>query len=108
MMKKVNWEIYSGGNRTAVIDQIKSLINQHDGAIMNFNMFSDVSIALLIEMEEGKLTAFYNDLSRVATLEGNLPEGIRQNSFKEWSVFLNILFAQGTGELTIEVPKVPG
>ena len=107
-MKKVNWEIYSGGSRTAVIDQIKSLINEHDGAIMNFNMFSDVSIALLIEMEEGNLTAFYNDLSRVSTLEGNLPEELRQNSPKEWSIFLNVLFAEGKGELTIEVPKVPG
>ena len=50
MKKKLNWNIYSGKPRLAVIDQIKDAISNNGGCIMNFNMFSDLALTLSVEV----------------------------------------------------------
>ncbi len=107
-MNKLNWKGYTAANRNESIEAIKGIVNDHHGSIMNFNMFSDLGINLSIEIAEQDIVGFHESLSKSITVSSLESDGINQNSTKDWLIFLNISFGQGTGELKIEIPEVPG
>ena len=108
MIKKLNWEIFSGKDRNIAIEEVKSVIDSSSGYIMNFNMFSDLALSLSIEIEESGIIALHSELSQLFNLTELDHTQINPNSKKEWMIFINISFSSGKGDLTNDIPDVPG
>ncbi|MBV1888402.1 MAG: hypothetical protein KUG51_03855 [Urechidicola sp.] len=108
MQKKLNWEVFSNKDRNTVIESVKSVIFSSDGCLVNFTMFSDLAIALSVEIEENKIITLYNAISNIVEISNFEKKEININSKKEWLIFINVSFSKGKGELKIELPAVPG
>ena len=107
-MKKLNWNAFSDKPRLEVIDQVKDALSKNGGCIMNFNMFSDLALALSVEVEEDQIIKLHSALGsilKVSDLDWKQTIG---NSKREWMVFINISFNQGKGNLKADIPAVPG
>lgn len=104
-MENIFWTGYSNDERHASISSIKNVVSKY-GDIVDFKFFSDISLTMVIEIEEFKIDTLYNELAN--TLRMDKFENLNSVSKKERKVYLNITFAKGTGNLTIEVPFVPG
>ena len=105
---KVNWRAISSGDRNIIIESVKQAISKSDGYILNFQLFSDLALSLTIEIEEKQIPALYQALSPLLNLIEPLPANLNSHSEKEWWVLMNITFSQGTGDVSQEVPMVPG
>ena len=104
-MSKFFWTGYYNGSRHAGINDIQNIVTKY-GDVVDFKLFSDISITLVIEAKELNIDKMYNDLSNSISIDPfNL---LNSKSQKERTIFLNITFAKGTGDLRIEVPSVPG
>ena len=96
---------YCDKERLPVINEIKEIINIH-GFIVDFKMFSDISMNIAIETEERKIRGLFCDLKNVLILdEFRNPSS---NSSNESLVLLNVTFNKGTGDVRRHVPSVPG
>ena len=105
MMGNVFWTGYCDKERIAAISEIERIVDLY-GFITDFKQFSDISISIMIELEESRVDVLYNALKRFVNL--NEYEGLHSTSNRERSIFLNITFSKGTGDLRVEVPAVPG
>lgn len=76
------------------------------GDIVDINLFSDISLTMRIEIDEFKIDRLYDELSAIMGMDKF--EKLNSISKKERTVYLNISFTRGTGNLRIEVPSVPG
>lgn len=83
MIKKLNWQAYSGNDRNKIIDKIKEAISASDGCILNFNMFSDLALSLRIEIEEREIQGLHKSLSCILKVSDFDPEDINLESKKE-------------------------
>ena len=108
MYKKLNWVLLSNEDRTKVIEAVKNAISSSDGCIINFNMFSDLALALSIEIEENRISVLHKALSNIVKISDFDYKETNLNSKDEWLILMNISFGGGTGELKIKVPVVPG
>ena len=108
MQKALTWTAFTNKKRLNIIEQVKDAISLSDGAIMNSNMFSDLALALSIEIEENRINALYEELLSVLTISSEAPKNMNLNSKKEWLIFINISFGQGKGDHKIDIPNVPG
>lgn len=108
MLKKLNWQAFSNGDRAKVIGKVKDIISVNDGCIMNFNIFSDLALSLSIEIEEKCIPRLYKALCSVVSLSEFDIQDINTSSQKEWIIFMNISFGSGEGNLKQEIPEVPG
>lgn len=90
--------------RTAGISELELIIGKY-GFLTDFKIFSDISISMIIEMEEGKVGDLYADLKNLTSLHDFESPG---RSPRECLVFLNVTFTRGSGDLRIDVPDVPG
>jgi hypothetical protein len=104
-MKNYYWSGICNIDRLKAIDEITGIANRY-ATILNFQRFSDISLSLILDVEEGNLTNLKNGLSDIMSmdcadtdLDGSEPECI---------VLLHITFTKGTGNLKIEVPDIPG
>ena len=108
MLKKLNWQAYSGNDRNKTIGEIKEVISKSDAYIVNFNMFSDLALSLSVEIEENKIGDLHKTLSAILTVSDFDSKNVNLGSKKEWLIFINVSFSNGKGELKIEQPSVPG
>ena len=108
MQKKLNWQVYSDGNRNKVINEIQTVISTNDGYIINFNIFSDFALCLSVEIEENKIIYLHQALKEILKISDIVIENISQESKEECLIFINISFSMGKGALKIEIPEVPG
>lgn len=104
-MENIFWTGYSLDERYSAISTIKMLISKH-GDIVDFKLFSDLSLTMVIEIEEFKIDQLFDEL--VDYIKMDKFEYLNSISMKERTVYLNITFSKGTGNLRIEVPSVPG
>ncbi|MDG1805677.1 hypothetical protein [Flavicella sp.] len=104
---KFNWEAFSSKNRMKIIEEIKNTINKY-GYIVNFNMFSDLALSLSAEVDENQIENLYNDLEKHTSMSKLDRLKLNLKSKKEAVVFLNILFARGTGDVSHIKPMVDG
>jgi hypothetical protein len=104
-MKNLFWTGYCNADRMIAIGEIEKIVSG-SGYIVDFRQFSDISITIVIELEECKVDLLYLALSRYMSL--NDFEPINTDSAVACTVFLNTSFARGTGDLRIETPAVPG
>lgn len=104
-MKRLYWAGISKEERHVAIDHIQHCINQY-GFIADFQLFSDISIGLVIEIEAIKIQALYEALCAILQMDDMLFE---LTEFKaQYLIMLNITFAHSSGNMRIEVPAVPG
>ena len=75
---------------------------------MNFNMFSDLTMTLSIEIPENRIIELYNAMNNVLKISDIEYNSLNQGLKKEWRIFINISFSRGKGELKMEIPTVPG
>ena len=108
VLNKLNWQIFSNQNRNKSIEDLKRIINKHDGYIINFNIFSDIAISLMIEIEEYNILQLYEEIEEILTFSETKPKNINTNSTKTWWILMNLSFIQGTGDIKIDIPNVPG
>ncbi len=84
---------------------IKRVVAKY-GDIVDFKLFSDISLSMIIEMEESNIDKLYDELADNIAIDNF--EYLNSMSKKERTVYLNVTFTKGTGNLIIEVPAVPG
>lgn len=102
-MKKLYWAGISYNERVKAISDISSTIDRY-ATILNFQRFSDISLTLILEIEEYKLHSIHDELSKLIAIDKH--DFVHSNSKTTTIVFLNITFAKGTGNLIIEVPNI--
>jgi len=108
MQASLNWQVFSNSNRNAVIDQLKDVISNNGGCIINSNMFSDLALSLSIEIEENSISKLHQALISIAQVSEFDSTAINSQSNKEWIIYLNVSFGGGTGDLKKEIASVPG
>ncbi len=105
-MRSVFWTGYCRQNRILAIKEIEKIVSDAEGFITDFKQFSDVSLSLNIEIEELYIDKLFLVLRSYMTLDDT--EELNSSSNRERTVWLNVTFTQGTGDLVIEIPTVPG
>jgi phage-related tail protein len=96
---------FSDDERHSAINKIQNTVSKY-GDIADFHLFSDISLSLAIEIEEYKIDKLLEELRKIIGIQKS--EYLNSISTKERTVYLNITFTKGTGNLKIEVPSVPG
>lgn len=104
-MENLFWTGYSNDERMVAIRAIESIVNTY-GFIIDFKQFSDISISITIEVAEANIDILYAELKKHLKLDDF--EAIHASSDTERTVYLNVTFAKGSGDLKIEIPAVPG
>lgn len=104
-MENIFWTGFSAGDRHTAIDEIKRAVSGF-GYIVDFHIYSDISLSMTIEIEEKNIDNLYDALTHIIDLHNF--DYLNSRSNKERTVYLNIAFSKGTGNLRIEVPSVPG
>lgn len=104
-MKNIFWTGYCNHSRTSAISEIEQIISSY-GFIVDFKLFSDISLSLNIEIEELNIDKLYIALK--SYMELNDFGELNSSLIRERTVFLNITFTQGKGDLKIDIPAVPG
>jgi hypothetical protein len=104
-MENIFWKGYSNDERHSAINKIQSVVSKY-GALVDFKLFSDISLSMTIEIEEFKIDKLHDELSKNIAIEKS--EYLNSLSKNERTIYLNITFTRGTGNLKIEVPSVPG
>ena len=108
MKQKLNLTAVTIKNRFEIIEKIKDTISSSDGFIINFNMFSDLSLALCIEIEENKIIDLHTALANIISISDIESASDIRDLKREWFVFLNVSFIKGKGDLEKKIPAVPG
>ncbi|MEI8048982.1 MAG: hypothetical protein WCI92_16485 [Bacteroidota bacterium] len=103
-MKSYFWSGISRDDRLKAIDEIAGIADRY-ATIINFQRFSDLSLSLILAVEECKLIELQASLKKIMSLGGIDAEP--SDSKTESIVLLNITFTKGTGDLKIEVPDMP-
>ena len=103
-MKKSYWTGIINREKTEAISEICSAIDKY-AIILNFQRFSDISIGLVIEIEESRLRDLFDSLNISMNIEG-YDQGL-PDSKATCNVMLNVTFTKGTGDLLIAIPDIP-
>jgi hypothetical protein len=104
-MEMLFWSGVTNEERHPFIDRIQCVISKY-GDIIDFKMFSDLSLAIKLEVPETKINDLYGELIENLNMEAFAPLNPAPNV--ERTVFLNVGFGKGLGDLKITVPSVPG
>ncbi|MFZ4547710.1 MAG: hypothetical protein ACOYN4_09760 [Bacteroidales bacterium] len=104
-MEILFWSGVTNEERYSAMDSIQIVIKKY-GDIVDFKMFSDMSLSFKIEVTASKINALYSELNETLSMKAFTL--IKLVSDVERTVFLNVSFGKGTGRLTIQVPSVPG
>lgn len=104
-MKNIFWTGYCSGERHSAINVITNIVGKY-GDIVDFKLFSDISLTMMIEIEELKINNLYDELADKIMMDTF--EYMNTLSTRERIIYLNITFTRGSGDLIIEVPAVPG
>lgn len=104
-MSNIFWTGYSSGDRHHIITRTKETVADY-GDIVDFKLFSDISIVITIEIQERNIEALYNGLKEYMLLDEYSILNLQPD--KERVIYLNITFTRATGDLKVETPSVPG
>lgn len=104
-MEKLFWTGFSTEERHSAINKIQIVVSGY-GDIVDVHPFSDISLNITIEIEGHKIDKLYDELTRI--MEVQRSEVLNSNSRRERTLYLNVTFTKGTGDLKVEVSSVPG
>lgn len=99
------WIGITGKDRYQAIQEIEDCVS-HFGFISEFKQFSDLDMNICIEVETAKVNDLFKALQSVIHLEDNKSD-INLKKVNQ-VVYLHLSFLKGKGNLTTEVPAVPG
>jgi prepilin-type processing-associated H-X9-DG protein len=100
----VFWSAIGHGERINVIQSCEKIIGEF-GYILEFKQFSDLGLSLHIDVQSDKIKALYDSLKQALRLDNF---DFKEINDKTSTVYLNISFADGHGDLKVEIPEVPG
>lgn len=103
-MNRYYWSGISSDERIKAISEITSTVSRY-AAIINFQRFSDISLNLLLEVEENRLMDLHKSLKKIISFVS--PDASSSDSSADCLLLLNITFLKSTGDLEIEVPNIP-
>lgn len=104
-MQNIFWTAYTENDRHAAISQIQAIVAQF-GGLVDMRLFSDISLALTIEIQESKIDNLYQALANLIAIDKS--DLVNSISTRERTIYLNISFSKATGDLKQEVSSVPG
>ena len=104
-MENIFWTGFSDDERHSAINKIQNTISKY-GDIVDFRLFSDISLSMVIEIKEFSIDKLHDELKKIIGVQEF--KKLNSISTKERTIYLNISFSKGTGNLKIEVPAVPG
>jgi hypothetical protein len=104
-MKRHYWTGLCREERVKALPEITRILDQY-AIILNFQLFSDVSMSLVLELEGCNLSPLFLGLSNIMSVE--LGETVFTHSKADHILLMNITFTKGTGNMEIEVPAIPG
>jgi len=104
-MKNVFWTGFCDKDRIRAISEMEDIINAY-GFIVDFKEFSDLSISMVVELDEMKINPLYLALKKYISLKDFEP--VEPTLSGEHVILLNVTFSKGTGNLRIVPPAVPG
>jgi hypothetical protein len=104
MIRKLNWELFSPQERAPAIDELKRSINRCDGNIITCEMFSDLSMNLILEIAEKHVSDLHTELQKVVDISDLDKQLISDDTENEWTILMNINFAKRTGKLKSQKP----
>lgn len=104
-MKRFFYTAISREDRLSAIPQLEECINRL-GAIVDFKFFSDLSISLIVEIEERNIKPLHEQLQKLLDISDHM-EPVSASE-QECMLLLNITFSKGTGDMLVAVPAVPG
>lgn len=104
-MVRLYWKGYSHHERTAAISAIQEIVARH-ASIVDFKLFSDLELALVIEVDGNKIAALYQDLYAELQMDEIADHDL--DSAAESTILFNITFGKGTGNVKQSIPEVPG
>ncbi len=81
---------YCKDERQKGINDIQNVVSKY-GDIIDFKIFSDISLSMVIEIKEFKIDELYDDLRK--KLGMNKFEYMNSTSQNERTIYLNITFA---------------
>ena len=100
-MERFYWTGYCNKNRFQALPEIEKIIGSF-GYILDFKEFSDISISMIVEVEQQKIAAFYESLQTYLKL--NHVDFPTTASTDDCVVLLHISFTSGSGTVRKEVP----
>lgn len=104
-MNHIFWKGYCNHDRTKAISDLSEIVNSF-GQIVDSKFYSDFVIVLQIDLPETNIVELFKALKVFMSInESNVQPS---TSTLERTIFLNVSFIRGTGNLTVEVPSVPG
>lgn len=103
--QSIFWTAVTARDRITVIQDVENIIGKY-GFITEFKEFSDLGINICIELGKNKLSELHQALKTALSI--NELQAISSEAPSELTVYLNISFLKGHGDLKIEVPAVPG
>jgi hypothetical protein len=104
-MKRFYWRGFSNEERAKAISDITSIIGSY-AIILNSHMYSDLSLNLVLEIDENKIAPMYKKLIDVMRVDGYVEND--NEAVRECIILFDITFIKSSGNLRIEVPAVPG
>jgi len=104
-MNRLYWKAISKPERIESINDISSLISQY-GFISEFKRFSDISLSLIIEISGCNIPELTKKLRTLTDLDDGNDFATRET--EQYLILLHLSFADGMGNLHIDVPDVPG
>lgn len=96
--------------RHHAIERCQSIIDSNHGDILDFKMFSNMSLNMIVELPTNNIQALIDSLKNVGwkvdyDLEKNLKTSKDEENLEGTLV---LMFSHADGELRIPVPAVPG
>jgi hypothetical protein len=104
-LKRFYWKGICSEDRLKGISLIRDQINKY-GFIIDYRFFSDISISMIIDIEERNIKSLYEDLIKLIKISDH--HELTSDSKTECEILFSITFTEGTGNMTFEVPSVPG
>jgi hypothetical protein len=96
--------------RDPAIAHARDAVLRHRGDILDFKMFSNLSLAMIVELEAGGLLALLDSLVALGWSVEVDPgrELLARRAAERLEGTLQLTFPDGDGELEIPQPAVPG
>ena len=96
--------------RDRAISRAEALVQRHGGDVLDFKIFSNLSINLIVEATGAAVVAIVDALSTLGWCTEVEPERVLllQRAADRLEGTLQITFPEGDGELKVVTPAVPG
>ena len=96
--------------REAAITRAEALVQARRGDLLDFKMFSNVSLNLLVELPASEVLTLADDLAALGwSPDLDVPrEALAARGGERLEGTFQVAFPEGDGELVIPLPKVPG